>query len=115
METIDVPFTSPICMLYDAAETLPHLCDPWPTQTVHDPTNGPVNALVVACTDSADQIRQLCCAWPSAHILAVCSTSAGNEDVAALLNAGAEACVRQEHPAVIRAHLLAMGRRLTHG
>jgi len=107
----DTDFAPPICLLDGAPAPCQSMSEPWPTCSVTDLTDFPVDALLIACTDEPDRIRTVCRAWPSVHVLAVCSTGAANGTLAEILEAGAEACVRDQQPTVIRAHLLAMARR----
>lgn len=101
----------PVCVFDDAPDPCGVMAAPWPTRRVNTPADVPAGWLVLLCTDNPARVREVCSGSPSAHVLAVCSAHVSNGAVAELLEAGAEACVRDEHPMVIRAHLVAMARR----
>lgn len=105
----------PVCLFDDAPDPRRVTADPWPTRRVNTPADVPAGSLVLLRTDNPERVRQVRSASPSAHVLAVCSAHVCNGTVAELLEAGAEACVRDEHPTVIRAHLVAMARRAAWG
>jgi hypothetical protein len=67
--------------------------------------------LVVLANPSAGAVRTARSEQPTVRLLAVVREDADVGSVVAILDAGADACVRGEHPAMVAAHLLALHRR----
>jgi hypothetical protein len=68
----------------------------------------------IALLRTADplEVARLCHEWPRLRILAVLPRECPSATVVAVLEAGADGCLRGAHPAEVEAHLTAMVRRL---
>jgi hypothetical protein len=58
------------------------------------------------------EVEQLCHDWPQLRVLAVLPADCPSDTVVAVLEAGADGCLRGAQPAEVNAHLSAMVRRL---
>ncbi|MCW2598892.1 MAG: hypothetical protein JWM02_721 [Frankiales bacterium] len=110
----DRPSTLPVVrLLPDTGVLLDALPGYWDAQLVATPADLVDAALVVTRTDDPETVRLLCDSLPAAHVLVLVSPGCPTETVVAVLEAGADGCLRGTNAAEVNGHLIAMERRVT--
>ncbi len=95
--------------LHDLGSTLP---DDWFVVRRERLGVSPEHAdIVLLIEPTASQVTAACLAEPASAVIAVLSPFSDHEEVVRVLDAGADACVRTQNPAIVAAHAEACRRR----